>query len=121
MKLLVIDDDPDIRLVARMMLEAKPGTLVAEAGTREEALDRVSSLQPDVILLDYQLGDDKGDEVLEAIRRLPSGEKAKVIFITASITEAFRQTLLQSSAIGVLQKPLDLDTFADQVFRLVNA
>ncbi|MFQ6604886.1 MAG: response regulator [Fidelibacterota bacterium] len=120
MKLLVIDDDPDIRMVARMMLETRPGLEVAEAGTRAEAVHQVSAFQPNIILLDYQLGDDKGDDVLEEIRRIPAGKNAQVIFITASVSEKFHDYLLTLSVAGVIRKPLDLDSFVDQVFHILH-
>jgi DNA-binding response OmpR family regulator len=53
-KILIIDDDPDFVLAARMPLEAA-GFEVEEAATTEEGIEKVLSVQPDLVILDVMM------------------------------------------------------------------
>lgn len=73
-RVLVVDDEPVVRSVARVMLE-RAGFAVEEAGGAEEALDRVRSAPAPfaAVLLDYTLPDRAGTDVLPELHRLSPG------------------------------------------------
>jgi DNA-binding response OmpR family regulator len=93
---LVVEDDPALRMLARVNLELE-GFAVAEAGTVEEAEAAVREARPDVVLLDVHLG---GQEALSLLARLRA-DGLPVALVTGSIdVEEYR-----SSADAVLLKP----------------
>jgi two-component system OmpR family response regulator len=92
---LLVDDDPDIRLIARLAL-ARAGWRVDVAGSGDEALRAVAACSPDLVLLDMML---EGETGVELMRRLPAD--LPVVFLTARTDVAGR------GAAGVIQKPFD--------------
>lgn len=68
LKILVVDDDPDIRDVLRLTLEGD-GYQVDEAVDGQEALDQVKQFQPDLVLLDFKMPKLDGGEVAQALKK----------------------------------------------------
>lgn len=120
MKILIIDDDPDIRLVIRLTLSDYESITIFEAETKNEALECVRKESPDVILLDYHLESITGDEVLKKILLLPQGEKSKTIFLTAKTSHDLLESLHKLPIVGIINKPFDINTFADELFAMVG-
>ena len=69
-RVLIVDDQPVFRMVARALLEARGYVVVGEAGCAASAREAVERLSPDAVLLDIGLGDDSGHEVARALTRL---------------------------------------------------
>jgi two-component system nitrogen regulation response regulator NtrX len=105
-RVLVIDDEPDIRKTLKMTLEYE-GYEIATAGTGNEGLERARSERPDAILLDIKMPGLDGVEVLERLRA--QGSDAAVLMISGhgDIQDAVRATRL--GAFDFLEKPLDRD------------
>jgi two-component system chemotaxis response regulator CheY len=78
---LVVDDSSVIRKVARRILEGLDFQ-IAEAENGEEAVEACRKQIPDAILLDWNMPKMDGYEFLRALRRLPGGDKPKVVFCT---------------------------------------
>jgi len=72
-RVLIVDDEPDFRHVARMLLATRGYDIVAEACCAESALDAVARHQPQAVLLDVRLGHDDGFEVCELLTRFRPG------------------------------------------------
>ena len=68
-RVLIVDDHPVFRRVARELLEARGYAVVGEAGCAASALEATERLVPDAVLLDVRLGDDSGIAVARALRR----------------------------------------------------
>jgi signal transduction histidine kinase/CheY-like chemotaxis protein len=83
--ILLVDDDPRfLRLVARMLQAApRPPRRVDQAGSGQQALDRLATLRPDLILLDQVMPDLDGTATLAALRADPSLAAIPVIVISA--------------------------------------
>ncbi len=101
--ILIVDDDQDIRLIARLALR-RGGWQVDVAGSGPEALDKVASARPDLVILDVMLEDERGTELLE---RLPPG--LPVVFLTA------RTDVSADGVAGVIHKPFDPAKLASQI------
>ena len=72
MRVLIVDDEPVARRGLRRQLAQLPGvTCVGECGTRAEAVAAIRDRQPDVVLLDIQLGRSSAFEIVEEV--LPTG------------------------------------------------
>ena len=70
MRVMVADDQPDVRSALRLMLEEKPGiTDIYEVSSSQELLKRVKADCPDLVLLDWELPGTGTDELLKSLRR----------------------------------------------------
>jgi two-component system OmpR family response regulator len=120
MKVLIIDDDADIRLIAGLSLGRVGGMDVIEAASGVEGVRKAREEQPDVILLDIMMPTMDGMETLSALRSQPATAMTPVIFLTAKGAghEVERMTAL--GAAGVLVKPFDPRTLSEDVRALVN-
>lgn len=112
--ILVVDDEPDLRLLVRMTLEGS-GYTVEEAGTAEEALRRVGDVKPQLILLDIRLPDAEGFDVLRSLRATDEFATVPVVMMSAHSSPP---TLRRAEAIGshdYLIKPFKYDDLLDLV------
>ena len=107
MRLLVIDDEEDIRDVATLTLELKEGWEVAAAGSGAEGIALARGARPDAILLDVMMPDLDGPSTLRLLRDLPETKSIPVIFLTAKVQAADRRRYLNLGVNGVIAKPFD--------------
>lgn len=96
LRVLVVDDDPVIRQIARVTL-ATAGFEVREASDAIEALAIARSMRPDAVLLDVSLGRDDGFTVCRNLRRDPETAGCTIIMVTA---EAGRQDRIMAFSLG---------------------
>lgn len=118
MKLLVVDDDPDALVLASFLLSRVEGWSVLTAPDGATALETAERERPDLILLDYFLGEDNGLDVLARLRSRTALAPIPVIFLTGK-GEALGEILRQAGARGVISKPFDPATLAEQVTTLL--
>jgi DNA-binding response OmpR family regulator len=122
LKLLYVEDEPDIMEVATLSLELDPGIEVRTAYSGHAAftlLDK-DDWRPDVLLLDVMMPDMDGPTVLSMIRRRPDMATTPVIFCTARAQNEDRIRLLSLGAIGVITKPFDPLSLAQDVRALLR-
>lgn len=119
MRVLLVDDDPQIALVARMALERIGGHRVELAATAEEALVAARSDPPDVLILDVLLPDATGPELLDRLRAVPALTGVPAVFLTGKTDDAWAARLDATGAAGVIRKPFDPLTLAADVERLL--
>jgi CheY-like chemotaxis protein len=79
--LLIVDDHPEFRNFARMLLDAEGFAVVGEAADGESALDAVRAQRPDVVLVDVQL---PGIDGFEVARHLAASEQPPQVVLTSS-------------------------------------
>ena len=108
MKILVVDDDADIRLILGAALRRVGGFEVVEAASLAAAVREIAAGVFDAILTDLQLPDGSGAELLAQ----PAGERLPVFVLTAAADDELRTTLLTAGARDVLVKPFDPFTVA---------
>lgn len=107
---LIVDDDFMVARVHRGLVERVPGfTVVGEARTGAEALEMVSRLRPDLVLLDIYLPDMNGTEVLRGLRGAGGEEppEVDVLVITAARDSATVRRALRGGAVQYLIKPFE--------------
>ncbi len=78
---LIVDDSSVIRKVAKRILEGLEFQIM-EAEDGQQALDQCHRMLPDAILLDWNMPRMDGYDFLKALRRMPGGERPKVVFCT---------------------------------------
>ena len=119
-KILLVDDDEDIRLVGAIALQRTSGWKVVEAASGREALCRIAEDRPDVVLLDVMMPDVDGPATLARIRSDPKTADLPVIFLTARAQKHEIESYLALGADGVIAKPFDVITLADEIRRIVD-
>ena len=100
-KAIVIDDEPAARRLMKSLLQeySEIVTVIAEAGTGGEAIQKIEELNPDLIFLDIQMPDLTGFEVIEKLSRKPN-----IIFTTAY--EQYAIKAFETFSIDYLLKPI---------------
>jgi CheY-like chemotaxis protein len=121
-KILVVDDDPDIRRIAALSLERLGGFRVALAASAEEALEEAWGAEPpDVVLLDVSMPGTDGPATLRALRASSATERLPVVFFTATSSEEEVARLRRLGAVGVVAKPFDLADLPRRVSEILAA
>ena len=105
---LVVDDSSVIRKVARRILEGMQFE-ITEAEDGEQALGACQRQLPDAILLDWNMPKMDGYEFLKALRRLPGGDRPKVVFCTTENGMDHISRALHGGANEYIMKPFDRD------------
>jgi DNA-binding NarL/FixJ family response regulator len=101
--ILLVDDQPLLRMGFRMVLEAQPDmVVVGEAGDGDEAVLAVASAAPDVVLMDVRM---PGMDGVEATRRIvASGSASRVLILTTFDLDQYAFEALRAGASGFLLK-----------------
>lgn len=108
LKVIYVDDEPDIRTIVEMALGLDPGLDLRIAESGREALTLVNGdWRPDIALLDLMMPEMSGQEVLAALRAIPAYADLPIVFITASARQADVERYLKEGADGVIVKPFD--------------
>ncbi|HYB44514.1 MAG TPA: response regulator [Candidatus Methylomirabilis sp.] len=105
-KILVVDDDPEVRMATRDFLSSKGYEVALAAGGRE-ALRILEASPADVVLLDVAMPDMDGMETLRRI--ISSHPNTPVIMVTANADIEITSKVLQLGAADYVPKPFDLD------------
>ena len=103
---LIVDNSSVIRKVARRILEWLDFQIV-EAENGEEAIETCKRNLPDAILLDWNMPKMDGYDFLRVLRRLPGGDRPKVVFCTTENDVAHIARALHAGANEYIMKPFD--------------
>jgi len=119
--ILVVDDSPTMRRMVIAALRGRPGIAFDEAASGLEAIERLALAPVHLMILDLNMPDIHGFEVLEFVSRHPAYHKVPIIVLTTRGDEESRTIALESGAALYLTKPFDPDAFAGQVCELLEA
>jgi two-component system, chemotaxis family, chemotaxis protein CheY len=103
---LVVDDSSVIRKVARRILEGLEFNIV-EAEDGQQAIDICRRQMPEAILLDWNMPVMDGYDFLKALRKLPGGDRPKVVFCTTENDVVHIARALHAGANEYIMKPFD--------------
>ncbi|UCV09758.1 response regulator transcription factor [Dechloromonas denitrificans] len=103
-KILIVDDEPNI-VISLEFLMKKEGFEIAIAGDGEEALAKVASFKPDLLLLDVMMPKKSGFEVCEALRADPALAGLLIVMLTAKGRDAEVAKGLAIGADAYVTKP----------------
>lgn len=106
-RLLFVEDEPDIQVVARLALEAVGGFQVEICSSGNEALAKSPNFGPDLILLDVMMPGMDGPTTLKALREQPLTATTPVIFMTAKVQPYEVAEYKRLGALDVIAKPFD--------------
>jgi CheY-like chemotaxis protein len=110
-----VDDDADIREIARLSLQLVGGWAVSVADGGSEAISQALTLSPDVILLDVMMPGIDGVATLQTLSGDPRTSHIPVIFLTAKAQVGERRRLEEAGACGLIAKPFDPLSLAHEV------
>lgn len=117
-RVLVVDDDPDVALLVKTVLERRAGCIVDVAPDGQTAIDRVAAVRPDIVVTDIEMPGLSGLELLAELRRtMPT---VPVIVMTAHVSVDYAVSALRAQADEFLTKPLDNARLVEAVTRLVD-
>jgi DNA-binding NarL/FixJ family response regulator len=103
-RVVIVDDNPEFLDSARRLLEHQGARVVGVASTNADALRSVQELQPDVTLVDVNIGDESGFDLAEVLHEIDSATKAPVIMISTHAEPDLTDMLEASPAIGFVAK-----------------
>jgi two-component system, OmpR family, phosphate regulon response regulator PhoB len=119
-KLLHVEDDPDIRDIAMMALEISGEFSVVQCESGQAALEQLAHYTPDVVLLDVMMPGMTGRQTLEHMRKLPQMADVPAIFMTARAQQSDIEELRAFGGTEVISKPFDPMTLTDQIKRAME-
>ena len=117
-RILYVEDQQDIRLVAKMALEAVGGFTVIACASGQEALNSAPAAMADLLLLDIMMPGMDGPSTLKALRELPATAHTPVIFMTAKVQTAEVAQFMGLGALQVIPKPFDPMELSAQIQRI---
>ena len=121
-RILLVDDHSLFRDSLSRLLETEPGfRMVGSCATVAEALPIITSEQaqdqPDIILLDYDLGEEQGTVALDEIRK--HGFRGRVLMVTAGMSDAATVRVLESGSEGIFLKHSSPAQLVEAIRRMV--
>jgi CheY-like chemotaxis protein len=111
-RILHVDDEPDIREVVDMSLGLNPDFEVRACASGPEAITAAAEWRPFVILLDVMMPGMDGPTTLTHLRKNPQTSKIPVLFMTARAQTREVEQFISLGAQGVISKPFDPMTLA---------
>ena len=114
-KVMLVEDEADIREVARLSLETVGGLRVEVCSSGEEALQKAPAFAPDLVLLDVMMPGIDGPTTLQRLREHPGLESTPIVFMTAKVMQAELDEYRSLGAADVIPKPFDPMTLADRL------
>ena len=119
-RILIIDDEDDIREVAQVALELVGGWTVLGARSGAEGLAMALEAKADAILLDVMMPDMDGTATFRQLQAYSETEHIPVLLLTAKVQPADQEQFAQLGVVGVIPKPFDPMTLHDQVSKLLG-
>jgi signal transduction histidine kinase len=116
---LYIDDDPANRSLVNRLLTSYDFQVI-EAATGLEGITIARKDPPNLILMDINMPGLDGHETTTRMRSIPVLEQVPIIAVTARTTRGERELALAAGCDGYIAKPIDVDTFPDQIISYLN-
>jgi CheY-like chemotaxis protein len=119
-RILIVDDEEDIRDVVRVSLEEFAGWATIMAASGVEGLQIAKTETLDLILLDISMPDMDGFQMCEELQATPETGNIPVIVLTAKVLPSDRSRLADLNVAGVITKPFDPITIWKQVAEILG-
>lgn len=113
-KILHIEDNFENRILVRRLLQSADYDVV-EAENAFQAITQLRSSRPDLILMDINMPDVDGYTLTAKLKTVPGIQHIPIIAITANAMRGDREKSLRAGCDGYIEKPINIDTFIDQI------
>ena len=118
-KILLVEDNENNRYLARILLE-REGFVVTVALNGKQALEAARHDKPDLVVMDIQLPEMDGYETAEHFKRDPSLAGVTLVGVSSFAMVGDRAKALKVGFAGYIEKPINTDTFAQEIGRLLR-
>ena len=115
---LYVEDSQDNRTLVRRVLQSE-GFQVIEAEDATTAMQAIHGHQPDLILMDINLPEVDGYSLTSHLKLRPELRNVPIIALTANVMRGDRERSLDAGCDGYIQKPIDVDAFAEQIEQFI--
>jgi two-component system, OmpR family, alkaline phosphatase synthesis response regulator PhoP len=119
-RILIIDDEYDIRAVAQLTLKTVGGWEVSSASSGKEGLAKAADEQPDVILLDVMMPDMDGVETFRGLQANAATQSIPVILMTAKAQAAEQRRFAELDVAGIITKPFKAMKLPEQIAKILG-
>jgi len=113
-KILLVEDNTESRYLFSFILK-RAGCEVIQAMNGKEALPLVENMVPDLIIMDIQMPEMDGYETTTILRKRPELAKVPIIGLSAFAMASDREKAFQVGFTGYIEKPIELDTFVQEI------
>ena len=120
-RILVVDDDPEIVELFLDALQSDGRFEVATAQTGYDAGVLTQQFNPDIVVLDYMLPDINGNVVCKTVRDNPELSHIKILIISGVVNPAEVDKLMDAGADDFIKKPFNIENVIERVMELVRA
>jgi len=120
-RVLVVDDDPNIIELFVDVLGADSRFEIATATTGYDAGVQTQQFKPDIVVLDYMLPDVNGNVVCKTIREDPEMSHIKILIISGTVNSAEVDKLMALGADDFIKKPFNIESVIERITELVQA
>jgi len=114
-KILLVEDELRLQKLTRLALKKFGGFEVKACSNGLEALEAISTFQPDLILLDVRMPEMDGPTTLIELRKIETCQSTPIIFTTGNISAEDRQKYFEMGAVDVIDKPYDPKDLSDKL------
>lgn len=114
-RILIVDDEDDVRAIAQLGLEMSAGWNILTASSGQEALTMAADYQPDAILLDMMMPDMDGRATLQHLKANPTTQTIPVILVTAKAQQSQPESFADLEVAAIFAKPFRSLQLADQI------
>lgn len=119
-RVLIIDDEDDIREVAALSLEATSDWTILTASSGRQGIQTAAAQQPDAILMDVMMPEMDGPTTFKQLQQNNNTARIPVILLTAKVQGVDQRRFAGLGVAGVLFKPFDPLTLANQVCEVLG-
>ncbi len=116
--ILIVEDDPDIQAIMKLVLENVGGLNVEACSNGRTAITILSCFNPQVILLDVMMPHMDGFTTYRLLKEMEQTATIPIIFVTTKIQPAEVERYRQMGAIGLISKPFDPLTLANRITQI---
>lgn len=117
-RILYVEDDADIQMVARLALETLDDYTVKACSSSDKALTRAPVFQPQLALLDVMMPGMDGPTTFKKLRELPQTTTTPVVFMTVKVQRDEVARYKKLGAVDVIAKPFDPMALASQIEKI---
>ncbi|MBX6168720.1 MAG: response regulator transcription factor [Thermobispora bispora] len=121
LRCLIVDDSDHFRKAARLLLEADGIAVVGTAATTAEALRWFRELRPDIVLVDIDLGEESGFDVVMRLCEEATERRPRIILISTYDEQDYADMIATSPAVAFLSKPRLSGRAIDEILREASA
>lgn len=119
-RILLVEDEPDIRIITKMALETIGGFTVCACSSGAEAVKEATAFPADLILLDAMMPGMDGIATCKALRQTPLTRSIPIVFLTAKAQPHEIAAYKELGAVDVISKPFDPMRLSETLHRIVG-